>query len=185
MIDDIVISNNLIKDAVQNYDAATSTSGSYYYYVFVDVDAAATKVPLCFFQDNTLIIEAATPTLFASNGKCFRALVGVNVYWMNNTNLTTKAWQIDATDLKHMDIGHSPNVDFTSGGSASPTTPIYGRGHRNVYGTQDPASASMTDTFDRGDICWNATPSASGTIGWVCTTAGTPGTWKTFGTIAT
>ena len=35
-----------------------------------------------------------------------------------------------------------------------------------------------------GDIFWNAAPSASGTIGWVCTTAGTPGTWKKFGTIA-
>lgn len=38
-------------------------------------------------------------------------------------------------------------------------------------------------TWQVGDIIWKATPAASGFIGWVCTTAGTPGTFKTFATI--
>jgi hypothetical protein len=38
-------------------------------------------------------------------------------------------------------------------------------------------------TWKVGDIIWKATPAAAGFIGWVCTTGGTPGTWKTFGTI--
>ena len=50
----------------------------------------------------------------------------------------------------------------------------------HVYGTSAPASG----TWAVGDIMWNTSPAAAGTIGWVCTTAGTPGTWKTFGTIA-
>ena len=37
---------------------------------------------------------------------------------------------------------------------------------------------------DVGDICLNSSPTANGTIGWVCTVAGTPGTWKTFGSIS-
>lgn len=48
------------------------------------------------------------------------------------------------------------------------------------YGTSAPASGS----YDRGSIVWNTSPSASGTVGWVCVTAGSPGTWKTFGSIA-
>jgi polygalacturonase len=39
-------------------------------------------------------------------------------------------------------------------------------------------------TYQVGDIVWNNTPSASGFIGWVCVTAGAPGTWKTFGAIS-
>lgn len=35
-----------------------------------------------------------------------------------------------------------------------------------------------------GDIVWNSSPVSGGTIGWVCTVAGSPGTWKTFGAIA-
>jgi hypothetical protein len=35
-----------------------------------------------------------------------------------------------------------------------------------------------------GQRVYDTAPAAGGTIGWVCTTAGTPGTWKTFGAIA-
>lgn len=34
-----------------------------------------------------------------------------------------------------------------------------------------------------GEVVYNAAPAAAGVMGWVCTTAGSPGTWKTFGTI--
>lgn len=34
-----------------------------------------------------------------------------------------------------------------------------------------------------GDICYNSEPSAGGSVGWVCVTSGTPGTWKGFGVI--
>jgi hypothetical protein len=47
------------------------------------------------------------------------------------------------------------------------------------YASSFPAS----NTWVVGDIIWNTVPAASGNIGWVCTTAGTPGTWKTFGAI--
>jgi hypothetical protein len=46
--------------------------------------------------------------------------------------------------------------------------------------TADPS----TGTYAVGDIIYNSAPVAGGFIGWVCTTAGTPGTWKTFGVIS-
>jgi len=45
------------------------------------------------------------------------------------------------------------------------------------------AAAPTTGTWKAGDIAWDLTPSAAGRIGWVCVTAGTPGTWKAFGAI--
>jgi len=45
-------------------------------------------------------------------------------------------------------------------------------------------SAPSSGTWARGSIVWNPSPSAGGTIGYVCVSGGTPGTWKTFGTIA-
>ncbi len=47
------------------------------------------------------------------------------------------------------------------GGSAAPTGGVWGR----------------------GDIMWNDAPAAGGIVGWVCTMAGEPGTWKAFGGI--
>jgi hypothetical protein len=45
-------------------------------------------------------------------------------------------------------------------------------------------AAPVAGTWKRGDIVWNTTPSAGGTPGWVCTTAGAPGTWKAMATVA-
>ena len=45
-------------------------------------------------------------------------------------------------------------------------------------------SAPTTGTWQQGDIVWNVFATAGGFAGWICTTAGTPGTWKTFGVIA-
>jgi hypothetical protein len=41
-----------------------------------------------------------------------------------------------------------------------------------------------TGTWANGDICYKSNSVAGGYIGWACTTAGTPGTWKTFGAIS-
>ena len=46
------------------------------------------------------------------------------------------------------------------------------------------SAAPTTGTWQRGDIVWNVGATAGGTAGWICTTAGTPGTWKTFGAIS-
>lgn len=49
-----------------------------------------------------------------------------------------------------------------------------------MYGNAIPAAG----TYVVGDKIYNYTPVAGGFEGWVCTTAGTPGTWKTFGAIS-
>jgi hypothetical protein len=46
------------------------------------------------------------------------------------------------------------------------------------------AAAPVSGAYVVGDIVYNSAPVAGGTIGWVCVTAGSPGTWKTFGAIA-
>lgn len=45
-------------------------------------------------------------------------------------------------------------------------------------------AAPSTGAWLRGDRCWNTTPSAAGVPGWVCTTAGSPGTWKAMAAVA-
>jgi hypothetical protein len=44
-------------------------------------------------------------------------------------------------------------------------------------------AAPSTGTWKRGDKVFSTTPSSSGNVGWVCTAAGTPGTWRRFGPI--
>jgi hypothetical protein len=44
-------------------------------------------------------------------------------------------------------------------------------------------SAPISGTWKVGDQVYNTGPTAGGYLGWVCITAGTPGTWKEFGAI--
>ena len=46
------------------------------------------------------------------------------------------------------------------------------------------SAAPATGTYELGDIVLNSAPASAGFIGFVCTVAGTPGTWKTFGLIS-
>jgi len=46
------------------------------------------------------------------------------------------------------------------------------------------AAAPGAGTWVQGDICWNTAPAAGGPPGWVCTTGGTPGTWKAMANVA-
>ena len=46
------------------------------------------------------------------------------------------------------------------------------------------SAAPTTGTWAQGDIVWNSAVNMSGDpIGWVCTTAGSPGTWKPWGAV--
>jgi hypothetical protein len=51
------------------------------------------------------------------------------------------------------------------------------------FGRKDSAIPT-TGTWVVGDVVYNSAPASAGFIGWVCTVAGTPGTWKTFGLIS-
>jgi hypothetical protein len=44
-------------------------------------------------------------------------------------------------------------------------------------------AAPTTGTWAVGDKVWNTEPSATEYVGWICVSAGTPGTWKGFGVI--
>lgn len=52
--------------------------------------------------------------------------------------------------------------------------------NKMCWGAASPASG----TWVQGDICWKTTVAAAGSMGWMCTTGGTPGTWKAMPNVA-
>jgi hypothetical protein len=80
------------------------------------------------------------------------------------------------------------NVDFTGWGNDQK---LFGGGLQSSVRKNNCTNlnfASSAPTFDNwvvGDIVYNTSPIASGSIGWVCVATGNPGTWKGFGLIET
>jgi hypothetical protein len=106
---------------------------------------------------------------------------------------TSKYWQIG----KHANLAARVPINITTdlttnqfgtGASVGGGYPFFGRGFFLGNGTNARlqyanTAAPTTGAHARGEIVWNINPVAAGTAGWICTVAGTPGTWKTFGTI--
>jgi hypothetical protein len=70
-------------------------------------------------------------------------------------------------------------------------TDVYQRGYDgkwfrvdNLYLIDWGTAAPTSGKWGVGCIVFDSTPTAGQPVGWVCVTAGTPGTWKAFGTIA-
>ena len=51
---------------------------------------------------------------------------------------------------------------------------------KTVYDTAPPTAG----TWQVGDKVWHSAPEPEGNVGWVCVQAGSPGSWKSFGQIA-
>lgn len=55
---------------------------------------------------------------------------------------------------------------------------------REAVAPTDGTSIYQYATHSAGDTRYHSAPAAGGTMGWVCTTSGSPGTWKTFGAVS-
>jgi hypothetical protein len=75
---------------------------------------------------------------------------------------------------------------------AFPNLPVVKQINDTIYAYKNAAgknvisgtAAPTTLTWAVGDTVWNTAPAAGGTPGWVCTGAGTPGTWKAMASVA-
>lgn len=72
------------------------------------------------------------------------------------------------------------NKVMTFGGYGRTTSVFSTSGDSVIYGTAAPTAGD----WEKGAICFNSNPSAGNAAFWMCTTAGTPGTWKAGGTLA-
>lgn len=91
------------------------------------------------------------------------------------------------TDLSNL-IFYSNTLDTDTNPSELGRFELRGGINAQAVGahTTDPASATYTFAYRVGDRFYNTAPTAGTAtdMGWVCTVAGTPGTWKGFGDVA-
>jgi hypothetical protein len=111
----------------------------------------------------------------------------------NSTNTDIADWPllgnfVTGMNMRNTNGNYGAQFGITTGGRIA----YRGKSAGNWLSWYKPISAladrSLTGkptegTFERGDIIMNPSPSAGGYIGWVCVTAGSPGTWKGFGLI--
>lgn len=178
-----IADHTVIKDNVA-WDAGLSGSNNQERAPFAIYERDAVNDPPTF---------AANPTVFLkNNGIVFTSGDAAGDYISRVTDArlavdisgtygtpTTKPFDCAGTLVRAND-NHFPG--FVSGDN--PSAAVAGSRPRNFFASQDPASAGDTRPYRVGDRVWKSNVAAAGVPGWICTTAGSPGTWKAMAAVA-
>lgn len=129
------------------------------------------------YAENGVSVGAAALFTSAYSGQIVRI---VTSYVLTASGLTSCG-----AAFRNFTTGSSGNIElygFTNSiGSSVPKYPTYSY-PTNIQTYS--SAAPTTGTWAQGDVVWNNAPSSGGTPGWVCTSAGSPGTWKAMANLA-
>ncbi|HVW50819.1 MAG TPA: right-handed parallel beta-helix repeat-containing protein [Trinickia sp.] len=131
-----------------------------------------------YLLDNHVVphaLDIASHSLFIGAG-------GLKLFWKDNVFPILSAGGVALlVDIANAtSLGEDNNVFGGYVANPAAAGPLPGHTFRQFTGS----AAPTTGSYEQGDIVWSVAPAAATAIGWVCTASGTPGTWKTFGTIA-
>ena len=147
----------------------------------------------CFDSSGTLLTSAGGghPYCEESTGFMFYSTSWGGQYLTSGDRGTAMTFTV-TDDVAYVRItcsSGSANLRIRSmlimGSGANDTAATWVTYEEIVPGANIGTAAPTSGTWVRGRVVWDAAPAAAGTQGWVCTTGGTPGTWKAFGVIAT
>jgi hypothetical protein len=93
--------------------------------------------------------------------------------FVNSRCTVANGWSRNAFDVPA--VNNSGGIAFENG--------FFLGGQAGVIFMGVASAAPTAGTWQRGDKLLNISPSAGGTEGWICVSSGTPGAWKTFGTV--
>ncbi|WP_210202653.1 right-handed parallel beta-helix repeat-containing protein [Sinorhizobium sp. BJ1] len=142
---------------------------------------ASTDVSIegCTFEDNESGATKARHNIYLFGDSVGCSIRG-NAFFRASTSAINKFAPSTGTDIDH-NIGDNwfgPLLAARISGTSGIATASMG--DRKVgFGT----AAPTTGSWSQGDIIWSKSAAASGKAGWICVTAGSPGTWKTFAAI--
>jgi len=151
--DDIKVGSNLI------FSSETGSVG-----IKVEVGAVA-ALQDCYIDSNQIAVVATGVEIDTSAATVTFGVLEIHL-WSNQVTDATSLFvgtYYTASNPVLRDDGNSWNPSVFSA-SAAPTH-----------------TAGIANKI--GDRYWNDTPTTGQPVGWVCTVAGTPGTWKGFGTV--
>lgn len=134
---------------------------------------SASAAPALRLYDNDILFESGTtPSAYTA----YILHTSVRLRISGTKTNSGKVVRFDGTLVRASD---NDFPGFFAGAQNSPGTFLRGRMGRDFYGQQNPQVAGSTETFIRGDVCWNSNVLSTGVVFWVCTASGAPGTWAT------
>jgi hypothetical protein len=182
----LAIIGNSIEDNITGAIYCTGTGGTAFNYILITGNQLSVSDAA---NGKGVYLGATMGHAVITGNTIYAGLVGIHVI-NGATNVV-----VDGNDILGADTGSSIGIAFqasTTGfigannithfvSSITDSTTVGGlqRSLKVYYNSDKPAGGDWL----LGDIVINTAPASAGYVGWVCTVAGTPGTWKGFGVI--
>lgn len=161
--------------------------------IYIDTDVNLWRICIELYDENRNLIttEPSTSPLYGGS----LTWDNVNKFYASGSN-TGNVWRgaqrykygtdTGVAYVKFMIRGGNLTGDFTRLNIWLLTSKTrFENGQMRLQYNYDVSNAAPSSgTYAVGDIVFSKAPTPGGFIGWVCTTAGSPGTWKTFGAIS-
>lgn len=200
-----LLATNLIADYLQGGQclALTSVLGTigYCHYEAFDFSSAGTMLPVAIAGSEVeidMLLAQGDITLNGSDdcyffrptdsGAVVRQIsLTLNVTVGGGTFYTVVPAASTFANDNYVAHGSTPAVNLADFGELPLVTRWDGSDRARLIGghwVTSGAAAPVSGAWTQGDWRENTAPAAAGNKGWVCTGAGSPGTWKTFGAIA-
>lgn len=187
---DLDVSGNLVK-----------TAGDAGIQIGDPADTSFTKVTDCTVRGNTirstangLVIGSVTGLTVSGNtirsykNAATGSRRGILYGYLKNAVISDNVIvNDDAGDETILEFPVSSVHTRLHGNTELSSTSVVELGNVFTVGTQKmkwAAAAPVAGAWLQGDIVWNTGVAAAGSPGWICTTAGTPGTWKAMAAVA-
>lgn len=110
---------------------------------------------------------------------------GNNIYSNNIINSsTTNSWRFFSDQSQSVFANNCYDKVISYHSSFTPFGTWLGNQGPDSVGMSQSSAIPTTGTWAVGDVVWNTSPSSGQPAGWMCTVAGTPGTWKAMANLA-
>lgn len=138
-----------------------------------------------FISNNRLEVSTGTGILMVADGSVVsnNYIFGPSVYCIDAGTYTATNSVISGNVCSNQ-IFSAPDTKLAGNIDPAPTWNYNYIGAKQSVSNPNGNLAPVSGTWAVGDKVWNTEPASGIYIGWTCTVAGTPGTWKEFGLIA-
>jgi len=145
----------------------------------VTLNSPAFKSPLNTNSSGVILLAGGDVTMTAP---VFGAIDDVNTL-LNGVLTSVSGTKLTCSDAQAVKVTNLFNVSAANATNwiaerSSPANSLDRKAWRSA------STIPAGGTWAQGDIVWNSAPVSGASIGWICVAGGTPGTWKSMGSVA-
>ena len=177
LVENMIVKDNIFSNTLNNFNYAYFNFGNFKNLIFKNniIKVATEAFQKILALDGTTQMDGVI-----NDNKIIGTIQTAKAMEINNTCITVNLLYKD-NEIENCRTSYNDKVSYK--GMNAQLNGLSYINQTNMRTELYSGTAPTVNTWYQGDIVWNTNPTPGAFIGWVCTSTGSPGTWKGFGLI--